>query len=374
MARHQFVKHQPPTRLARRALLTQAAGGVVLGATGLAATSRGALAQTPSSAPEITHRQIETNGISMHIAEAGSGPLVVLVHGWPELWYSWRHQLPALAAGYHTVAPDMRGFGETDAPEEIESYSLRHQIADVLGLLDALGTEQTTLVGHDIGAGITWACAELYPERIASHITLGIAYTPRSPAPPVQMAREYGKKTNTFQFMVAFQEKAAEAELGADVRGSLRRIFYALSADAPPDLVPYLFTKRRADSGILDGMPDPDSLPAWLSEADLDVYTAAYERTGFRGSFGGYRNFDRDWAELPEVGAKGVRQPSLFVGGTRDSAVIFTGFEALPAMEAAVPNLRKNVLFPRCGHWSQQECPDEVNTELIDFLSREIGP
>ena len=363
------------TGLGRRGFLTRLGSSVVLGAGGLAASRHGVFAQeapgTPRSAessPAITHRQIETNGISMHIAEAGTGPLVVLVHGWPELWYSWRHQLPALAAaGYHAVAPDLRGYGQTDAPEPVESYSLRNLTADIIGLVDALDAEQAVLVGHDVGAGITWACAELYPQRVAAHVTLGIAYGPRASAPPVQMTREFAG--DAFSFLDYFNTPGVgEAELEVDPRRSLRLIMYALSGDAPPDLVPYLFTGKPADAGILDGMPEPEPLPAWLTEADLDVYAEEFARTGFRGSFGMYRNFDQDWEDMPEVGATGVLQPALFIGGRRDSAVIFTGYEAFAAMEAAVPNLRKIVLLPGVGHWTQQERPDDVNFELIDFL------
>ncbi len=369
------------TTFRRRGFLTRLAIGVALGAGVLASPRRGALAQDAPATPRpggdasaITHRQIETNGISMHIAEAGSGPLVVLVHGWPELWYSWRHQLPALAAaGYHAVAPDLRGFGESDAPEPIEAYSMRNLTADIIGVLDALGADRAVLVGHDWGAGITWACTELYPERIAAHVTLGIAYAPRPQVSPAEMARQFAG--DAFSFLQYVQQPGvAEAELEADVRRSLRLITYALSGDAPPDLVPYLFTGKPTDAGFLDGMPEPTTLPAWLTEADLDVYSEAFERTGFRGSFGMYRNYDQNWKDLPQVGATGVNQPVLFVGGLRDSAVIFVPLdELLQDMQAAVPNLRKIVLLPGVGHWTQQEAPDEVNFELIGFLQRDSG-
>jgi pimeloyl-ACP methyl ester carboxylesterase len=372
------MMNQQRTYLARRGFLGRLASGAMLSASGLAMAGNRSAAQqgqgTPLVAgePAITHRQIETNGISMHIAEAGSGPLVVLVHGWPEIWYSWRHQLPALAAaGYHAVAPDLRGYGQSDAPEEIESYSLRNLIADIIGLLDALDAEQAVLVGHDIGAGVTWACAELHPERVAAHVTLGIPYGPRQPQSEVAMTEQFAG--DNFSFVGYFQQPGvAEAELGADPRRSLRLILFALSGDAPPDLVPYLFTGKPADAGILDGMPEPDPLPPWLAEADLDVYADAFARSGFRGSFGFYRNMDRDWQELTEIGTLGIQQPALFIGGMRDSAVIFTGFEALQAMVEGAPNLRKVVLLPGAGHWTQQERPEEVNVELLDFLRREI--
>ena len=155
------------------------------------------------------------------------------------------------------------------------------------------------------------------------------------------------------------------------MRRSLRRFLYALSGDAPPDVVPYLFTAKPADAGVLDGMPEPRTLPAWLTEADLDVYARAFARTGFRGALNRYRNMDRDWEELAGLDEAGVGQPALFMAGERDSAVRFSSLEP---MRAAVPNLRTLVIIPGCGHWIQQERPAEVNAELLDFLRREARP
>jgi epoxide hydrolase A/B len=323
-----------------------------------------------SSLADVAHRQVLSNDIKVHIAEAGEGPLVVLLHGFPELWYSWRHQLPALAdAGYHTVAPDLRGYGETDSPEAVESYDMLNMTADVVGLLEAMDAERAVIVGHDWGANIAWDLAKLYPRRVAAVVALSVPYTPRSPAPPTQMIEQFSG--GAFSFVRYFQEPGvAEAELEADVRRSLLRFMYALSGDAPPELVPYLFTNKPADALLLDGMPDSETLPVWLTETDLDYYARAFERTGFRGALNRYRNMDHDWEELARVADARVEQPALFVGGQRDSAVLFSSVEP---MKASVPNVRKVVLFPGCGHWTQQERPAEVNAELIDFLRREFG-
>jgi pimeloyl-ACP methyl ester carboxylesterase len=367
-------------RVDRRILLRQLASSVMLASAGALARSRGALAQTVAPTPlrpsqaasgtpaTITHRRIQTNGITMHVAEAGTGPLVVLLHGFPELWYSWRHQLPALAAaGYHAVAPDLRGYGGTDVPEAIEAYSMRNLTADVVGLLDAFGVQKAPLVGHDWGANIAWACAELYPERTGAVVALSVPYQPRLAAPPTQVFHQFSPAT--FNFAVYFQDPGvAEAELEADVRRSLRLFFYALSGDAPPDVVPYLFTAKPSTAGALDGMPDPDTLPAWLTDADLDYYTQAYSRTGFGGALGVYRNMDRDWEELPQLGTTGASQPAAFIGGRRDSAVLYGRFDP---MESVVPNLRRIVLLPGCGHWTQQERSEDVTAELVDFLQRQ---
>jgi pimeloyl-ACP methyl ester carboxylesterase len=331
---------------------------------------QGASPRAPHSASgsreAVRNRQVRTNGITMHVAEAGSGPPVILLHGFPELWYSWRHQLPALAAaGYHAVAPDLRGYGGTDTSPSDEGYALSNLAADVVGLLDALGVEQAVLIGHDWGANIAWACAELFPARVAGLVALSVPYRPRSPAPPSEVLRQFvadGATPSPYPLGVT------EAELDADPRRSMRLFMYALSGDAPPDLVPRLFKEHAPSGRVLDSMPEPDTLPGWLDEQDLDVYAQAYARTRFRGPLGLYRNQDRDWYEHPEIGTRGVRQPALFIGGRRDPAVLFGKLEP---METAVPNLRRIVLLPNCGHWTQQERPGDVNDELLDFLRRE---
>jgi pimeloyl-ACP methyl ester carboxylesterase len=313
---------------------------------------------------DVMHQRVRSNGINMHIAEAGQGPLVVLLHGFPELWYSWRHQLPALAeAGYHALAPDLRGYGETDAPEAVESYSMLNMTADVVGVLDALGAEMAVLVGHDWGARIAWDCARLYPRRVTSVAALSVPFYPRPQTPPLQAMKQ--SSGEAFSPIMYFQEPGvAEARFKADVRRTLHVFFNALSGDAPPDLMNAFYTDAR----ILKEMPEPEALPAWLTEADLDYYTRAYERTGFRGPLNLLRNMDRDWEEMARVADVRVEQPVLFVAGDRDSTIRFGSLEP---MKASVPNLRKVVLLPGCGHWTQQERPDEVNTALIDFLRSE---
>lgn len=311
---------------------------------------------------DIGHRTVRTNGISMHIAEAGSGPPVVLLHGFPELWYSWRHQLPSLAAaGYHAVAPDRRGYGGTDAPESIEAYSMLNMTADVAGLLDALGEEKAVVVGHDWGAPIAWHCALLYPQRVSAVAALSVPYLPRPPLPPLQLLRQ--AFAGRFFYILYFQEPGlAEAELEADVRRSLRVFMYQASGDAPRAAGAW---QKPAGAKLLDGMADPEELPDWLSESDLDYYAREFERTGFRGGLNLYRNLDRDWEELPHLANAKVEQPALFIAGDRDGVLAFTSLEP---MKANVPNLRKVVILPGCGHWTQQERPAEVNAELIDFL------
>jgi len=313
---------------------------------------------------EISHRTIQTNGINMHVAEAGSGPLVLLVHGFPESWYSWRHQLPALAAaGYHAVAPDVRGYGRTDAPQPIEAYSMRNMVADMAGVLDALGAETAVIVGHDWGAPIAWNSAVLRPERYRAVAGLSVPFLQRSPMPPTQLFKLAFK--DNFFYILYFQEPGvAEADLEADPRRSMRLFLFAASGDAPQD--PLTWQKPKT-STFLAGMPEPEHLPAWLTEADLDYFAAEFARTGFRGGLNRYRNMDRDWEEIPELAGAKVTQPAIFIAGERDG-VIAMNPAGVTAMKETVPNLRQTLLLPGAGHWTQQERPAEVNAALIEFL------
>ena len=311
---------------------------------------------------EVTHRTVAANGINVHVAEQGRGPLVLLLHGFPELWYSWRHQLPALAAaGFHAVAPDLRGYGRTDAPQAVESYSMRNMTADAAGILDALGVETAVVAGHDWGAPIAWHCALMYPERFSAVVALSVPYTPRASSPPLQALKRVF--ADRFFYILYFQDPGrAESELEADVRKSMRTILYDWSGDAPEGAA---VARKPEDARLFDDAPEPERLPPWLSEADLDYYVSEFQRTGFRGGLNRYRNMDRDWEDLPHLAGAVVQQPALFVVGERDPVL---GFMRTDAMKTHVPNLRKTVVVPGCGHWTQQERPAEVNQELIEFL------
>jgi pimeloyl-ACP methyl ester carboxylesterase len=311
---------------------------------------------------DITHRTIDTNGIKMHIAEAGQGSLVLLLHGFPELWYSWRHQLPALAAaGYHAVAPDIRGYGGTDAPAEVERYTMRNHTADAVGVLDALGEETAVVIGHDWGAPMAWHCALLHPERFTAVVALSVPHMPRGPAAPIQLMKQVF--ANNFFYILYFQEPGlAEAELEADVRRSMRLLLYNASGDAPQGAA---LPQKPKEAKLLDGIQEPERLPPWLTEADLDYFTSEFKRTGFRGGLNRYRNMDRDWDDLPQLADAKVQQPALFITGDRD---LVLAFSSIDAMKASVPNLRRMVTLAGCGHWTQQERPAEVNAALIEFL------
>jgi pimeloyl-ACP methyl ester carboxylesterase len=316
---------------------------------------------------DIRHRTVESNGLRMHVAEAGSGPLVLMCHGFPESWYSWRHQLVALAeAGYHAVAPDMRGYGQTEAPEAIEAYTLLHLVGDMVGVVRALGESQAVIAGHDWGAPVAWASALLRPDIFRGIIALSVPFFPRGSTRPTTMMPQTDEATF---YQLYFQTPGvAEAELGRDPRATIRRLLYSASGDRPERAAGQPGMVRRG-GGFLDRMIDPDALPSWLTAADIDFYASEYARTGFRGGLNWYRNIDRNWElTAPYAGAL-VTVPALYVAGDRDLVVRFPGMDQLiPNLAKFVPRLQRTVMLPGCGHWTQQERAPEVNAAMLEFL------
>lgn len=314
---------------------------------------------------ELKHRFVETNGIRMHVVEQGEGPLVLLCHGWPESWYSWRHQIRDLAAaGYRVVAPDQRGYGQTDAPQAVEQYTILHLVGDMVGLLDALGAPTAVIAGHDWGAPVAWNCALMRPDRFPAVIGMSVPYSPRGPISPIQGLKLLAGEN--FFYILYFQEPGvAEAELEADVRAALRRIYYSASGSPPVDRQWRAALPKTAK--FLDGTMDPESLPPWFTEQDLDFYTSEFQRTGFRGGLNWYRNLDRTWElTAPWTGAK-VTVPALFITGERDVVRTFMG-PAIENIKQSVPNLKGMVVIPGSGHWNQQEYPAETTKAMLDFL------
>jgi pimeloyl-ACP methyl ester carboxylesterase len=313
----------------------------------------------------IGERFLQANGLRHRVLEAGSGPLVLLLHGFPEGAHSWRNQLPALAeAGYHAVAPDVRGYGWTDAPADVASYRMRELVADAAGLVEALGEERAIVVGHDWGAQVAWHAALLRPDRFRAVAALSVPLGPRPPAPPTAILRK--RFEGVFFYMLYFQQPGVgEAELEQDVRRSLRLMYFAASGDSSP--VPG-FVGKPAGAKLLDGMIDPEVLPSWLTAADLDAYAAAFTHAGFRGALHRYRNMDRDWEDLADVAGAKVAIPALFIAGEKDMVIAMTGPDTFPKMKERVPDLRDVVLIPGAGHWVQQERPLETNRALLPFL------
>jgi pimeloyl-ACP methyl ester carboxylesterase len=318
---------------------------------------------------EVNHRFIQTNGIRMHLAEQGSGPLVVLLHGFPESWYSWRHQLQALAdAGYHAVAPDQRGYGQTDAPADAEKYTQLHLVGDVIGLLDALGEARAVVMGHDWGAPVAWNTALLRPDRVRGVVGMSVPYTPRGLVSSLTAMRSvFGEGF----YMAYFQQPGvADAELARDAPATMRRFLYAASGDAPvPEAAPSPVIPPGA--GMLDILAEPPALPAWLTQADLDFYVAEFERTGFTGGLNWYRTIDLSWELMAPWQGALVSPPALYIAGERDLVVHFPGMNQLiPNLRMFVPHLTKTVMLPGCGHWTQQERSTEVNAAILEFVTQ----
>jgi pimeloyl-ACP methyl ester carboxylesterase len=313
---------------------------------------------------------LDTNGVHMHIAEAGSGPLVLLCHGFPESWYSWRHQLSALAdAGFHAVAPDMRGYGLTDRPEAIDQYTMLHLVGDMVGLLDALHADTAVIAGHDWGAPVAWHAALLRPDRFRAVIALSVPFRPRGPHRPTSVMP---RNDEAVFYQLHFQDRGlAEMELEHDVRATLRDTLLRLSGDVPVIAGSDGFSMVPKSGGLRARMTQyaATPLPAWLSEADLDTYAAEFGRTGFHGGLNWYRNLDRNWELLRPFAGLPVTVPALYVAGERDLVLRFAGAADLIAnLGVVVPKLRETVILPGCGHWTQQERPTEVNAAMLRFL------
>jgi pimeloyl-ACP methyl ester carboxylesterase len=315
--------------------------------------------------PELKHQFVTTNGIRMHYVEQGSGPLVVLCHGWPESWYSYRRQIPALAAaGYRVVAPDQRGYGQTESPQPIESYNILNLSGDIVGLVNGLGAESAVIVGHDWGAPVAWHCALLRPDIFGAIALLSVPYFPRGRNRPTEAMKALAGDNNFYQLY--FQEPGrVEKELDADPRRSMAMALYSASGDAKPDeAFKFVFPKntRFIDAGAL-----PKKLPPWLTEADLDFFAGEFKRAGFRGGVNWYRNSDRNWELTPFLDAAKLRQPAVFAAGEIDpvGSMMPGGYENAGMF---TPNLRKKLIIQGAGHWIQQERPKEINELLIEFL------
>ncbi|ETW95365.1 MAG: epoxide hydrolase [Candidatus Entotheonella factor] len=322
---------------------------------------------TSANVPEaFTLSQLSTNGISVRVAVAGNGPLVIMVHDWPELWYSWRHQIkPVATAGYRVVAPDMRGYGGSDKPHPVEAYNMATMMADVVGLIDAMDEENAILIGHDWGAPICWNTAALHPERVAAVVGLSVPYRQRPPVSPIALWRQIYQ--DKFFYQLYFQDEGvAERELEADVRQALRKIYYSISGDAP-SLDPWL--QRPPSATLLEAFSDPQPFPVWLSSADLDYFVANFETSGFRGPLNRYRNQERDFEELPKMGVTPVHQPSCFIAGSKDVVRSFVpGMDLYAQADTNCTDFRFTQLIDGAGHWVQQEAPDAVNEALLRFL------
>jgi len=303
--------------------------------------------------PTSTERLVDTNGVRLRVVETGErgAPLVILAHGFPELAYSWRHQIPALAeAGYHVLVPDQRGYGRSSRPRAIEDYDIEALTGDLIGLLDDVGTERAVFVGHDWGAIVAWNTPLLHPDRVAGVVGLSVPPVPRSRVPPTQAFKKiFG---DHFFYMLYFQEPGvADADLGRDPAITMRRLFTAPGTVlGNPDTT----------------APDPEPLPDWISQSEVDHYVEEFTRNGFTGPLNWYRNLDRNWELTASTPAQTIAAPCAFIGGSADPVLLFTRRDR--ASEVVTGPYRE-VMIDGAGHWIQQERPDEVNSELLHYLS-----
>ncbi|GAA4873259.1 alpha/beta hydrolase [Saccharopolyspora cebuensis] len=310
----------------------------------------------------MPERTVSHGGVALHVVEEGTGPPVVFAHGFPELAYSWRHQLPAVAAaGFRAVAPDQRGYGRTSRPEPVTDYDIEHLTGDLIALLDDLGEQRAVFVGHDWGSMVVWHLALLHPDRVAGVCGMSVPFQPRPPVPPVSAMR--ARFAGEFFYILHFQEPGvADAELDADPGRTMRRLLSGtrVDRDAPGGLLP-----TGSGTGFLDRFPEPDALPDWLDQAELDHYVAEFGRTGFTGGLNWYRNLDRNWERTPHLAGARVEVPSFFIAGSADPVV---AMGRPSAQEEWLADHRGSVLVEGAGHWVQQEAPDEVNAALLGFL------
>ncbi|MEV5641502.1 alpha/beta hydrolase [Streptomyces flaveolus] len=322
---------------------------------------------TPSAGPR--HRTVPSPAGRLHLVEQGTGPLVLLVHGFPESWYSWRHQLPALAAaGYRAVALDVRGYGRSSKPAATHAYRMLDLFEDNVALVGALGEDRAVIVGHDWGSTIAATSALLHPGVFRAVGLLSVPYAPPGGPRPTDVFTGIGGPEEEF-YVSYFQEPGrAEAEIEPDVRGWLAGFFSALSADTMPTRgEPDPHFLNRGTGRLRDRFP-AGPLPAWLTEADLDVYAGEFERTGMTGALNRYRSMDRDWEDLAPYNGAPIKQPSLFIGGGLDASTTWMA-DAIDAYPVTLPGLVSSHVLDGCGHWVQQERPEQVNGLLTAWLA-----
>jgi len=316
--------------------------------------------------------RVNANGLQMKVVEEGNGPAVLFLHGFPETSYSWRHQLRALAvAGYRAIAPDLRGYGGTASPPEQEAYSAFDGVGDIVGLLDALAIDKAVLVGNDWGSTLAWTAALIRPDRIRGVAAIGVPYMEPAPMPP---SRFFPQNEDALFYTLYFQQQGvAEAEFEGDIALTLRKILFAASFDAGPripgDGTPNPFSMVSRRDGLLGPLPDPEKLPDWLSEADLQNYVAAFTASGFRGPLNYYRNLDANWRLQRAFAGRRVEVPAMYMVGEQDVGLSIPGMrEIIAGMKDNVPGLIRSVLIEECGHWAPQEQPEQVSDTLLAFL------
>ncbi|MBE9376159.1 alpha/beta hydrolase [Saccharopolyspora sp. HNM0983] len=313
-----------------------------------------------------THRYARINGLDVHYVEQGTGPLVVLLHGFPHLWFSWRHQIgPIAEAGYRVVAPDLRGMGGTSGPTEVREYDVDRIVADLIGLLDHLGEQRAVFSGLDFGLFAAYDLAQHHPDRMRAIIGLENPFFTPDDTPPLTRAARHARKR--FNHIHYFQQPGADADLDAAPREFLRKVFYALSSDYH-----YLDVwKKPPGTGYLDALPETPALPwSWLTELELEFYVAAYSRSGFTGGLNWYRAMDLCWQYRRSYADRKNPVPFFFLGSTEDVDLqAWHGQDPLNQLRHHHADLREVRMLDHAGHMMQLEKPAQTTAAMLDFLA-----
>ena len=303
----------------------------------------------------------------MRLAEIGEGPLILLAHGWPESWYSWRHQLIGLSkAGFRVIAPDMRGYGQTDAPSEIDQYDIKHLTEDMIGILDALGEASAYIIGHDWGARVATYSALFYPIRFTKLVIMSVPYSGRQDQNPIEGLKAVFQ--DNFFYILYHNEPngVAEKEYDKSPRDLISKFYQSPNAPSKP---PKITDSKRSAGGFLSRIGEPKGMPDWFTQKDLDYVVGQFEQSGFRGGVNYYRNIERNWKLTEDLKDHSIKVPTLFLAGTEDMVIRGASKEALQSsMKEAIPLLEKVILLPNIGHWVQQEAPEDTNKILLEFL------
>ena len=320
------------------------------------------------TAAGLTRHDVDAHGTRIHVAEMGAGPLVLFVHGFPESWYSWRHQLPAVAAvGFRAAAIDVRGYGSSEAPEAIDAYRLVDLVGDCVGVVEALGETEAVIVGHDWGSPISSTAALIRPDVFRAVALLSVAYTPPNGFRPTDIFRMMGGD-DTFYIEYFQKPGVAEAEIGIDPAHWLEGMIFSASGDAPPPLPGAPIGFAVAPGGRLDDrFHHPEGPLGWQDADDLAFYVGEFARAGFSGGLNRYRCVDHDWVDLRVWREAPIRQPSLYIGGEKDGPTIW-GAGSIARYAETLPGLHDSVILPGVGHWMQQEDAVGTNKALLDFL------
>ncbi|OIW17488.1 hypothetical protein TanjilG_22600 [Lupinus angustifolius] len=313
---------------------------------------------------DIKHRTIKVNGINMHVAEKGQGPIVLFLHGFPELWYSWRHQILSLSSqGYHAVAPDLRGYGDTDAPPSVTSYTCFHIVGDLVALIDSLGVDQVFLVAHDWGAIIGWYLCLFRPDKIKAYVCLSVPYLPRNPkVKTVDSMRElYGDDLYICRFQEPGKMEAEMAEVGTAY--VLRNILTTRKTDPP------VLPKGEFGTGFNPDMPE--TLPSWLTEDDLAYYVTKFEKTSFTGGLNYYRNFNLNWELTAAWSGMKIKVPVKFITGELNMGYnLVKDYIHGGGFKEVVPNLEEVIVQKGVAHFNNQEAAEDISNHICDFIRK----